>query len=146
MLRTFYHTVKMGHLRLSEIDRALRGDVSDDDTLASEEEWSDLFGDDSDVDPLYQPENDQLDYSDLDDPRPNTSGNVQGSSTPNQTAIRPALGRPTQNRAINRNVISSSSDSEDENIDRPTTDNDIWLTINDESANRHDFTHDFFMQ
>lgn len=143
MLRNFYHTVKMGDLRSSEIDRALRGDGSDYDSLASEEEWSDLFGDDSDIDPLYQPENDQLDDSDLDEPRPTTSGNVQGSSRTNQTAIRPDLGRPTQNRPINRNVISSSSDSEDENIYRPTTDNDIWLAINDESANRHDFTHDF---
>lgn len=121
------------NVRSSEIDRLLDGDISDD-SLASEEELSDLFGDDSDNDPLYRPEIDQLSDSDLefDQSRPSNSGN--NLSRPRPTSFSQNPTGPTRNR----HVLSSTS-----GFDSEAEDNDIWLSINGNNSNSQHFTHDF---
>lgn len=107
------------------MDRLLQ-DLSDADSLASEEGFHDIFDDDSDNDPLYQPGNEQSSDSDSDSNMPSTSGNQ----------VRPP---PPSQSNLNRSVLNSSSSESDDND--VNIDNDIWISMN--SENPHVFTHQF---
>lgn len=116
------------NLRSSEVDRELQAQVSDsDDSLASQTDFEDLFGDDSDADPPYNPQNDTIsEVSDNDD----DVDLVNIPSTSKHNRPRP--------RQIDRSVLSSSSNESDgeDNID-----NDIWISMNESRPNN--FIHDF---
>lgn len=112
--------------RNSELDRQLQADISD----VSDSSLGDLFGgDDTDLDPTYDPE------SDVEPPPTRPRLDLPSSSSQSRPRLRTTQqGRRLQDRLVgtrpnpNRHVFSSSSDL---SSDEDETDNEIWEGINE---------------